>query len=341
MRSLLFCCFVVSSFLVKAQILPAYGDSRTAATGWQFLKIAPDGRSAAMSESFLAVVDDVSSLYWNPAGLTQLDTNKFNFAVDYTDFAAGTSLNFAGVTYRINDNTLVGVSMQYFDAGEMDVTTEFLPFGTGQTFRATDLGLGISLAKELTDQFSFGVTAKYVREDLAAVHNQNVVFDFGFQYDIGIQNTRFAVAISNFGFNTQPGGEIVVLNLSNDSTVNEFTEIAVPTVFRLGFAWDAIKNDKHILTTALQLNHPTDNNETYSIGVEYGWKHIFYARTGYTFATDSGAFPAFGFGTWINRRFGQIKLDYGFNYLTNLGMINKIGIAYTLPNSFKQSNERQ
>ncbi|MBK8345544.1 MAG: hypothetical protein IPL12_21025 [Bacteroidetes bacterium] len=66
----------------------------------------------------------------------------------------------------------------------MDVTTEFLPFGTGQTFRATDLGIGLSLARELTDQFSFGVTAKYIREDLASVHNQNLIFDFGFQYDI-------------------------------------------------------------------------------------------------------------------------------------------------------------
>ena len=342
MRSLLFLGLFLLAGFAQAQILPAYGDSRTATTGWQFLKIAPDGRSAAMSESFLAVVDDVSSLYWNPAGLTQLDTNKFNFAVDYTDFAAGTSLNFAGITYRIDDNTLVGASLQYFDAGEMDVTTEFLPFGTGQTFRATDLGIGLSLARELTDQFSFGVTAKYIREDLASVHNQNLIFDFGFQYDIGIQNTRFAVAITNFGFNTQPGGEIAVLNLYDSTTINEFTEIAVPTVFRLGFAWDAIKNDKHILTAALQLNHPTDNNETYSIGLEYGWKKIFYARTGYTFATDNGAFPAFGFGTYFNRRFGQIKLDYGFNYLDNLGMINKIGIAYTLPNkSNKPNTDRQ
>ncbi|MBK8345545.1 MAG: hypothetical protein IPL12_21030 [Bacteroidetes bacterium] len=79
MRSLLFMGLFLLANFAQAQILPAYGDSRTATTGRQFLKIAPDGRSAAMSESFLAVVDDVSSLYWNPAGLTQLDTNKFNF----------------------------------------------------------------------------------------------------------------------------------------------------------------------------------------------------------------------------------------------------------------------
>lgn len=324
---------------VQAQILPSYGDSRTATTGWQFLKIAPDARSAGMSEAFLAVTDDISALFWNPAGLTQLDTNRLHAGVHYTDYAAGTSMNFGGVSYRIGYNTLIGVSLQYFDAGEMDVTTEFLPQGTGQTFRATNTGIGISLARELTDQFSFGITAKYVREDLATVHNQNMVFDFGFQYDIGIQNTRFAVAISNFGFNTQPGGEITVINLQDSSTATDFTEIAVPTVFRLGFAWDAIKNDTHLLTTAFQLNHPTDNNETYSLGVEYSWKRLLYARTGYTFATDRNATPAFGFGTYFKRRFGIIKLDYGFNYDTVMGMINKIGIAYTLPNGLGKQND--
>lgn len=331
-------CF--SLLTAEAQLLPSYGDSRTATTGWQFLKIGPDARSAGMSEAYLAVVDDLSALYWNPAGLTQLDSNKLHAGVQYTDYAAGTSMNFGGVSYRLGYNTLIGVSLQYFDAGEMDVTTEFLPYGTGQTFRATNTGIGVSLARELTDQFSFGVTAKYVREDLATVHNQNVVFDFGFQYDIGIQNTRFAVAITNFGFNTQPGGEITVINLQDSSTATEFTEIAVPTVFRLGFAWDAIKNDAHVLTAAFQLNHPTDNNETYSIGAEYSWKRLLYARTGYTFATDRNAMPAFGFGTYLRRHFGTIKLDYGCNYDTALGLINKIGLVYTLPNGLgKQATQ--
>lgn len=323
----------------QAQLLPSYGDSRTATTGWQFLKIAPDARSAGMSEAFLAVVDDISSLYWNPAGLTQLDSNHLHAGVHYTDYAAGTNLNFAGISYRLGDNTLLGVSLQYFDAGEMDVTTEFMPFGTGQTFRASNTGIGVSLARELTDQFSFGVTAKYVREDLATVHNQNVIFDFGFQYDIGIQNTRFAVAITNFGFNTQPGGDIAVMTLQDSTTATQFTEIGVPTVFRLGFAWDAIKQDKHVLTAAFQLNHPTDNNETYSLGVEYRWKQLLYARTGYTFATDRAAMPAFGFGTYLRRHYGHIRFDYGFQFDIVLGSINKIGLAYTLPNGLgKQQN---
>jgi hypothetical protein len=43
------------SLASHGQLLPSYGDSRTATTGWQFLKVVPDARSAGMGESFLAV----------------------------------------------------------------------------------------------------------------------------------------------------------------------------------------------------------------------------------------------------------------------------------------------
>ena len=330
MRQILFLLLFLRIFVCDGQILPSYGDSRTATTGWQFLKLNPGARSAGMSESFLAVADDVSSLYWNPAGLTQLDSNKMHFEVDYTNYIAQTSLAFAGITYRLGYNTLIGASIQYFDAGKMPVTTEFMPQGTGQTFRASDIGIGVSLARELTDQFSFGITAKYVREDLATVANNNVVFDFGFQYDIGIANTRFAVDLQNFGFNTTPSGYIDAITLNGDTTYTDFTEIAVPTVFRLGFAWDAIKNDIHVLTAAAQLNHPTDNNETYSLGIEYSWKHLFFARTGYIFAEDKTAYPSLGFGVELKRHFGEIKIDYGFNYQNTFGTVNRIGLGLTL-----------
>ncbi|MBC8048137.1 MAG: PorV/PorQ family protein [Fimbriimonadaceae bacterium] len=315
---------------LSAQLLPTYGDSRTATTGWQFLKINPDAHASGVSESYIATVNDAGSVYWNPAGLTQLDTNKYHFIISHTDYVAGTNQEFAAIIYRTGDNTLIGASVQYFNAGEMNVTTEFMPQGTGQTFRATDMGIGITLARELTDQFSFGITAKYVREDIATVHNQNIVFDFGFQYDIGIANTRFAVGLQSFGFNTSPSGEIAAENLYDSVIITDFTEIAVPTVFRLGFAWDAIRNEKNILTTSAQLNHPTDNNETYSIGIEYGWKKIFFARTGYTFSTDFPSYPSIGFGIQLKRYFGTVKLDYGFNYQNTLGTINRIGLGFTL-----------
>jgi hypothetical protein len=278
----------------------------------------------------LATVNNTAALYWNPAGLTKLDSNTYHFTASHTAYFAGTKNAYTGIAYRLGDNTLLGASVQYFTSGDMPVTTEFLPQGTGQTFRATDVCVGFSLARELTEQFSFGVTAKYVREDIVTVHNQNILFDFGFQYDIGAANTRFAVGLQSFGFNTKPSGTISTTLLSGDTVFTEFSEIAVPAVFRIGFAWDAVKNEKNTLTTAAQLNHPTDNNETYSLGLEYAWKQLFFARTGYVFSTDVPAYPTLGFGLQMIRYFGNIQLDYGYTYQSTLGTINRVGISVTL-----------
>jgi hypothetical protein len=307
-----------------AQLLPSYGDSRTATTGWQFLKVAPDARSAALGETILAITDDGASLYWNPAGLTQLDSNRWHTIVAHTAYPAAINQYFGGVAWRMNTNTLFGASLQYFDAGEMPVTTEFMPQGNGQTFRPVNMAAAFSWGQVLTDAFSFGLSLKYVREDLATVSNQNVLFDLGFQYDIGLANTRFAVGLTNFGFNTTPAGEIETFSILDTSTVLRFEEVGVPTIFRLGFAWDAISTSQHLLTAAAQLNHPTDNNETYSLGVEYAWKGLLLVRTGYIFATDLSAWPSFGFGVHLPRRFGAIALDYGFNVMPGLGPVNRI-----------------
>ena len=55
---------------VQAQVLPAFGATRAGTTGMQFLKIGPDARSAGLSGNFVALVNDVSAVYWNPTGLS-------------------------------------------------------------------------------------------------------------------------------------------------------------------------------------------------------------------------------------------------------------------------------
>jgi hypothetical protein len=314
----------------QGQLLPSYGDSRTATTGWQFLKVVPDARSAGMGESFLAVTNDLSALYWNAAGLTQLDSSKWHAMAAHTAYPADINQYFGAVAYRLNSNTLFGTSLQYFDAGSMPVTTEFLPQGNGLTFRPVSMALGASWAQVLTDAFSFGLTLKYIREDIATIHNQNILFDLGFRYDIGIARTRFAVGLSNFGFNTTPRGEIAYYSIFDTTVAVSSEEVGVPTVFRLGFAWDALQTDRHLLTASAQLNHPTDNNETYALGVEYAWKELLFVRSGYQFANDLTAWPAFGFGIQLQRHFGLVRLDYGFQVMNRLGPVNRIGIQLSI-----------
>ena len=290
-----------------AQIFPKYGDSRSGTTGFQFLKIAPDARSVGMGEAFTAVANDLSAVYWNPAGITKLDSNSIHAQLSQTVYYSGIKMQHLVIAKKIRPSIFLAAHLEYLSTGYMNVTTEFAPLGNGQQFSYSDISAGLTFAKILTDNFSFGATLKYVREGISTVYSQNILADFGFQYDIGKGNTRFAVGISNFGSPTSPGGRITKPTFGGDSTFSDFEKINVPSVFRLGVATDVIKTKTDLLTIAAQLNHPTDNNESYNFGVEYQWHQLLHVRTGYQFGVDENYLPSFGLGLLVKRKFGNIR----------------------------------
>lgn len=307
----------------QAQILPSFGDSRTGTTGFQFLKIAPDARAASLANSYIVFADDPTALYWNPAGITKVDSHKVHLSGGHAAYHAGLTLNHLSAVTLLTGQTYVGLSLLYMDSGEMPVTTEFLPFGNGQTFRAVDMGLGLSVAAILTGNLSFGGTARYLYEGIAGIATHGVVMDLGFQYDVGLADVRFAVAINNFGFNSTPKGEIEKTTLSGTTTITEFEQITAPGVFRIGLSWDAVKNSVNQLSIVSQLNHPTDNNETVGLGAEYWWKKLLAVRTGYLFGADESGLPSFGVGLNLPWRIGGVRIDYGFTSQNRLGPVHR------------------
>ena len=89
----------------------------------------------------------------------------------------------------------------------------------------------------------------------------------------GLGTSRFSAVVSNFGNRISPSGSVT---LNNGQLVNQFQEFSPPTIFKFGFAFDPILDDKNILTASIQLNHPNDNSENISLGAEYRLiKHIF------------------------------------------------------------------
>ena len=323
--SVLFLC----SAVVDAQVLPAFGGSRSGTTGLQFLKLGPDARSNALAGSVVGEINDGAAAFWNPAGLVEMDTQKIHIQTGNTQYFAGVSMNHAAVIFQPVSYRSFGFSLMNMRSPEMVVTTEFMPKGTGQSYLVNDLMLAFTYSQVLTDNFRFGVGLKYANENIAGIVSQAGLFDFGFQYKIGIRDLMFGVAISNFGFNVNPQGEISLVNLRSTDIVDEFEEVSVPASFKMGFSGTAFEKGIHHIKANLQLNHPTDNQESVSMGLEYSRNKLLFVRGGYALGQD-GNYPTFGIGLDLPRRFGELGFDYAFIAKNNLGFSQQFTLSIAI-----------
>lgn len=328
MRIFFFIVLLLQLNLLGAQILPTFGNSRTGSTGMQFLKIAPDARSSALGGAAAGIANDPSAMFWNPAGISRGDTGRLDISLSHTAYYANSNLNYFGLVTKKGKYSFFGVQVLSLNYDEMLETTEFQPGGTGRTVNVNNTLIGLTYARILTDNFSFGVNAKWANEGIADVKVNNVLFDLGLTYNIGLMNSKFGVSFSNFGVNVAPSGEVSMLKMSGDNTVANFSEVSVPSAFRIGGSFDPIRSQNHNLMVALQLSHPTDNNETFALGAEYAWKKLLYGRLGYEFGSDENfAFPTLGMGIKLRKKLGNFRFDYSFSNKERLGNLHRLTLG--------------
>ena len=314
--------FVLSILLlnlnqVYSQLIPVLGGQRAGTAAVQFLKIGVGGRATAMGESFIAVANDASALYWNPAGIVQFDNNEL--ILSHIDWLVDIKHEFVGYVHRINSVSALGVQITSLHTEDMPVTTEFQPRGTGEFFTFSDVLFGITYAANLTDRFSFGGTIKYFDETLDDISMSGVLIDLGTFYKIGIGSARFAVAVTNFGGQLTPKGETKLLN---GKVVNNFQSFNPPTFFRVAYAQEMFENETNSLTTSIQLTHPNDNSENLNFGAEYWWNKTVALRGGYKINVDEES-VSFGAGIKSTLAGSNLAIDYSFSSFGLLGNINR------------------
>lgn len=323
---------LVLALPAQAQLIPSFGSDRAGTSGFQFLKIPVDARGAALGETVVADAIDASSLFWNPALAAQAD--GMQVGLSHTEYYADVAMEYAAITYPLNRLGLtVGGSLQVLNSGDMKVTTEFQPFGTGERFRYVDVAAGLTLSQTLTDLFSYGVTAKYVRESVADLNATSVVFDLGVFYRIGTTGVQMAVAIRNFGLDGTPSGTLTRTTIDEGVvTEDDFESFTPPTTFLLGVTYHAFSRaDQHDLVVSGQLTNPNDNAESLNVGAEYTWRDLLIVRGGYRFGVEEYTTPSAGMGLHLGSILPlSARFDYGFSQLERLGTVHRVGLNLSL-----------
>jgi hypothetical protein len=318
---------------LEAQLLPNLGGQRVGISAFQFLKMGVGARGVGMGESFVAVANDASALYWNPAGMVQFSENQAMAA--HTAYVVDISHEFFGVVYHLSESDAIGASFTALHMEDMEITTEAQPFGTGRFFSFGDVALSFSYSRKMTEQFSFGATIRYAQETLDVLTMRSFMIDLGTFYWTGLGSSRFAVVIANFGGDVSPDGSVTNFN---GKEINTFQSFSLPTVFKLGFAIDPIASERHLLTASIQLNHLNDNSENLRLGLEYGWNSVFFLRAGVKRTIDQSLLGedattaesySLGAGVQVPLGISTIGADYSYSDFSRLGEVHRLAVAFT------------
>lgn len=298
--------------------------AKTGTTAAQFLKIGVGARALAMGNASTAVTNDISSFYWNPAGLTRLQ-NGSEILFNHANWLADLQYDVAAVAMVLGDVGTVGFSVVSLRVPEDLVRTVESPEGDGRRWDASSIAFGLSYARNLTDRFSIGFNAKLIRESIWSESASAFAIDVGTLYLSDIRGLTLGASISNFGskmrlegrdfyFNSDPNDDAGSgpNNIPSEYRSNEYD---LPLSFRIGLAYDGLRMDELRVVLATDAVHPNDGTEYLNLGAEISFSEMVFARAGYKTVFMRDAEGGFTWGVGV--RYGIIntatlKVDYGF-----------------------------
>ena len=346
------CVLVVTILILMLMpgMMQAQGPYRVGTTTANFLEIGFGAAGIAMGDAYVSIVNDLSAVYWNPAGLAFMQNNEAQFMVQ--PWILDVSTSFAAVGIPVSGIGTFALDIIYMGYGDMEVTTLSNQDGTGEIFDANEFAVKISYGKAITEWFAFGAGVKYISSQIWQVTGAAIAVDLG----VMVKTKYFSVSgdqgdglsigmsISNYGTKLQYDG----INLLNpiDILPNEngnFKDVPgqfrlssweVPLIFRVGASVKPIVTENQTLTVAVDALHPNNNSESVNLGIEYahqlptfgklslrgGYKALF--MTSSEFGLTLGA----GFSMQLLQN-TALGLDYAYRDMGLLGSANSFSFS--------------
>ena len=309
--------------------------TNVATTAASFLEIGSGAKSLSMGSAFVSVANDVSALYWNPAGIVSIDRPSVQFY--HSPWLVDTDYYYGGVVIPMSTAGVLGFSYTSVSMSEMLVRTVNMPEGTGEKFDASNLSMGIAYSRKLTDQFSFGVQYKYIQEKIWQMKASTSAYDIGTLFTT-TKGLRIGMSISNFGDKMGMDGINTAIDYDVDETIYgnndkidghlDAAKWPLPLLFRFGVSKDYTFLNLHRVTMSVDANHPNNNVEYINAGLEYAYNELVFFRIGQSdlFMDDAEQGLAYGAGIsyriprgpkvrfdFVSRSFGVFKTVSGFS----------------------------
>jgi hypothetical protein len=304
-------------------------------SGAQFLKIPVSARAAAMGGAYVAICQDATSPFWNPAGMAKVKNHAVHFS--HAKWFDTFDVNAAAYIYNAGRFGSLGISATMLSVDEMEITTEFSPNGTGRYFDAQDMALAVSYARDLTDRFRVGITTRYIQQRIWNETANGLAFDIGTQYQLPFRNLTIAMCMSNFGPDMQFSGADLSVKWDEDSnfpnrlvpTRLETEPYALPLNFEFGVAMDLFRTQYVRGLLAVDAVHPNDNRERIHIGSEITVFDRIAFRGGYKLNHDDEMYNL-GFGLTAFLSGIPFQVDYSYSVYDILPDVHRFSFGLAL-----------
>jgi hypothetical protein len=321
---------LIYSFIFSTLLLgqnPNLGSS-----GAQFLQIPLSAKASGMAGAVVGLTDDASSIFWNPAGIAKVRSTDLHFS--YMKWFDLFDMNAAAVAYNLGDIGVIGASVVSFTTGQIEITTEQSPNGTGEYYDAQDIAIGVTYARYLTTAFNVGLTVKYINQGIWHETASGFAFDVGTQYALDFQNLTIAMSMTNFGGNLQFEGNDLEVRKEYDPNFPvsrlapadlRTSSYPLPLNFQVGIGFDIYKSDFLKIIGGIDAVHPNDNKERVHFGTQISAFDRFFVRGGYIYNHDTQKY-AFGAGANIPFSNTLVSFDYAYSWYDILPSVHRISV---------------
>ena len=347
LRAKIIFLFVLMLVPVNGQMINRYGT-----TAANFLEIGVGSDGNAMGEAFVAVTDGISSIYWNPAGLANIQKPSALFMIH--PWLVDINMLFSGGALVVPGVGNFGFGITQMNYGEMDVTTLEYQEGTGEQFTASDMAASFTFSRKIVSWFSFGSSIKYIRSNIWHSSASSFALDLGV-----LVNTEFlsftgkdedglniGMSIANYGTRMQFDG----IDIYQPIDISEYeegnygdvagqfrpSEWELPLIFRIGVALKPVVTNTTKLLIAIDALHLNNNSESINFGascdytipgvavlsVKGGMKALFMDSPQYGATTGVGV-EMFYLG---NR---SVSVDYAFKSIGILGDVHMYTVGFS------------
>jgi hypothetical protein len=345
-----FLCVVLSTCCLLFSPLSTQAQFTAAKYAGEFLNLGVGGRSLGMGSAFVSVARDITSGYWNPAGLAYLNYPEV-MLMHSSQFSGVVNYDYGSFGLPIGRPSSLGVSMFRVGVDNIKKTSLRNPdIGLGETYRdengqlvrntpfvedlfsSTDYAFYFTYSKLVSSSFSYGGNVKLINRSLGDNGAWGIGFDVGFMFNpvsklivgINLQDVTSTVLAWDTGRR-----ELITPSLrtgvSYPVTLSLMGGQMQPAVYFV-FRFDNRREEAqaHIGRTSIDIN----------VGWEYQYRDVFAIRVG---SAEVGQFTA---GAGLH--FPKLHIDYAFLGHEDLGNTHRISARLTLEEpKFKRGGHRK